>query len=78
MRIFHEFMSKFLEEEDVTGKDNFTFCLLSIDLLSIVAYNENGDMTTVETSGGMRYILKIKYREFDALIRNTKVKFSES
>lgn len=72
MRYFHEFMSRFYEGDDlVTGKRKFSEGKITIDLMSIVCYNEcESDSICVETITGMRYTLVIAYKQFNDMMIN--------
>lgn len=68
MRLFSEFKCKF-QNDTVIGNDDFAWGDMTIDLMSVIVFNESDDgYTTVYMNFGDSFTLKVKYETFKKMM----------
>lgn len=81
MRLFKEFIGRFVDHQNEITNETF-YCdrKVTIDLLSIVVWNEcDPGTTTIELASGNRFVLVIQYADFTKLIEKTNsLKYCQS
>lgn len=73
MKLYHKFTGRFIDHENqITNKTVYCDRKVTIDLLSVVAWNECDEgTTTIELASGNRFVLVIDYDDFTKLIEKT-------
>lgn len=73
MKIFKEFIGRFVDHQnEITNETVYCDRKVTIDLLSIVVWNEcDPGTTTIELVSGNRFVLVIQYAEFTKIIEKT-------
>jgi hypothetical protein len=72
MRKYREFTADYITETDaITGRHNYESVPTTIDIFSVVSFNPGADYhhTTVRTSEGTMFDLKITYQKFKQIMQ---------